>query len=323
MPQKKPKAVKERSSGAGYGRRSGRSEDKRSPKERGNRGASVRDKFSGGRAETQGSGRDLRRQSSAAAPDGGGSAAGGRDLLSGKNAVISRMESGGSINQIWLSDTLRRDSRLQTILDLAARMKVKYQFVARRVLDELTGDEDHQGVVADIPPYAYLEFETLLTTFAGRGTGSLLIAMDGIEDPHNAGAIIRSAVAAGADAVIMPKHRNVQLTQTVSRASAGAIERISVAKTVNLSQALSALKEAGFWIYGLAGEEDSEDWNSQTFPEKTVLVVGNEGKGLGPLVRKHCDVLLKIPMRNGTESLNASVSAALMMYKIQEKRGII
>ncbi len=243
------------------------------------------------------------------------------DVISGKNAILSRLESGHSINRIWLSETLRRDKRLQRVLDLADSNRVRYSFCARPKLDELAGGTQHQGMVAEIPPFEYADEDVFLVGLARRKEPSLLVIADGIEDPHNLGAIIRSAAAAGAQGVIIPRHRTALVNQSVFRASAGTVELIPVVRVTNISQHIRTLKDRGFWIYGLDAAS-KQNWDTQDYAEKAALVIGAEGKGLSPLIQKNCDALVRIPMAGGVESLNASVSAALMMYKIQEKRSL-
>ena len=244
-----------------------------------------------------------------------------KNIISGKNAIITRLESGDSINQIWLSDGLRRDPKLQKLMDLASNQNVKYIFADRRKLDELSDGINHQGVVADIPPFNYAQWETLKGAINIKSTPSLILVLDSLEDPHNVGAIIRTAVAAGVNAVILAKHRAVQITDAVVRASAGNAVNIPIVRVTNISNFIREIKEEGFWIYGLAGE-GKINYSSLNYPDKVVVVTGNEGKGLSSLVKKLCDELVSIPMKNSVESLNASVSTALMLYKVQENRKI-
>lgn len=241
------------------------------------------------------------------------------NIISGKNSVIARLETGESINRIWLAEGLRRDDRLQKLMDLASKQKVKYIFVNRRRLDEICGGDMHQGVAAETPPFNYADWHRIKEALAKKTGSRLILVLDSIEDPHNVGAIIRSAVAAGADVVVLPKHRAAQITDSVVRASAGNIEKIPIVVTTNITSFLKELKEDGFWVYGLAGE-GKVHYGEINYPNKVALVTGNEGKGLGTLIKKNCDELVKIPMKNDVESLNASVSTALMLYKIQELR---
>lgn len=198
--------------------------------------------------------------------------------------------------------------RLQEILDLCRRHKVTLRFEPRDVLDRAAGGGSHQGVVAFGTATKYGDIRDL------GAAAELVIVLDGVEDPHNLGAIIRTANAAGAAAVIIPERRAVHVTDTVAKSAAGALEYVPVIKTVNLARALEDLKKRGFWIYGL-DERATETHDQVDYARPTALVLGNEGKGLHQLVREHCDVLVRIPMAGQIPSLNVSVAAGVVMFE--------
>jgi 23S rRNA (guanosine2251-2'-O)-methyltransferase len=198
--------------------------------------------------------------------------------------------------------------RLQEIIDLARSASVPVRFESREALDRATKGVTHQGVVAFGSPHAYAELEPLLET------AKMLVLLDGVEDPHNFGAIIRTAHAAGADAVIVPERRSAPLTETVDRSAAGALEYLPVARVVNTSQTLEQLKNRGYWIYGL-DERARELYDEVSFAAPTAIVLGGEGKGLHQNVQKHCDVLVRIPMAGAISSLNVSVAAGIILFE--------
>ena len=198
--------------------------------------------------------------------------------------------------------------RLQEIVELARSASIPVRFEAREALDRASKGVSHQGVVAFGSPHTYAELEPLLAT------AKLLVLLDGVEDPHNLGAIIRTAHAAGADALVVPERRSAPLTETVDRSAAGALEYLPVSRIVNMSQTLERLKDRGYWIYGL-DERGKELYDSISFAAPTVIVLGGEGKGLHQNVQKHCDVLVRIPMAGAVSSLNVSVAAGIILFE--------
>jgi 23S rRNA (guanosine2251-2'-O)-methyltransferase len=199
-------------------------------------------------------------------------------------------------------------ARLQEIIDLARDGAVTLRFEAREALDRASNGAVHQGVVAFAAAHRYAELHQAIS--AAR----LLIVLDGVEDPHNLGAIIRTAQAAGAAAVLVPDRRAAGLTETVAKASAGAIEHLPVVRVGNVSQTLEDLKKRGFWIYGL-DERGAALYSEIEYAEPTVFVLGGEGRGLHDLVRKHCDVVVRIPMAGAIASLNVSVAAGVVLFE--------
>src|SRR4051812_8029472 len=188
---------------------------------------------------------------------------------------------------------------MQEVIDLARRASIPVRFEPRSALDRLAGSSAHQGVVAIGAARQYADLEH-------AAAGQLILVLDGVEDPHNLGAIVRTAHAAGASAIVVPERRSAPLTETVERAAAGALEYLPVARVTNITQTLERLKEKRFWIYGL-DERGLELYDTVEYNIPTALVFGGEGKGLHQAVQKHCDVLVRIPMAGAVSSLNVSV----------------
>lgn len=188
-------------------------------------------------------------------------------------------------------------------------------------LDRRAQGQRHQGVLGEGCELKFASMETLLARVQERGNAALVLALDGVTDPHNFGAILRSAAAAGADGVIFPERRSAQVNDTVVRASAGTAGRVPLVRVVNLGRALEELKSAGAWIYGLAAGPRSSDYLREPFDRATVLVMGSEGEGLHQKISENCDALLRISMPGGTESLNVSAAAAVMLFQVLARRG--
>lgn len=188
-------------------------------------------------------------------------------------------------------------------------------------LDRRAEGQRHQGCLGEGSGLALADLESLLGLPGTRGSSALLLALDGITDPHNFGAILRSAAAAGVDGVLFPERRSAQLGEVVTRASAGTAGRVPLVRVTNLGRALDELKEAGFWTYGLDGGAQSRDYLQERFDGPTVLVLGSEGEGLHAKIRERCDQLIRIPMPGGTESLNVSAAAAVVLFRVLAARG--
>ena len=255
----------------------------------------------------------------------------------GRNPVLAYLEkmidetgAGGEnvpeVTKIFMASGEQSDPRLDKINRLATRMKIPVVQAPRTKLDFLAGrDARHQGVVAQLSPVKLLEMADLIRLIASEKKrradagktmdGYTLVALDGIEDPRNVGAIVRAAEAIGAGAVLVPERRAAGITATVAKTSAGALAHLPCVRVGNLVRALEELKEEGFWIAGLAPEAPGDIYHADLI-RPLVLVVGNEGKGLGRLVGEHCDMLLRIPLAGRTESLNASVAAGIGLYEI-------
>ena len=207
--------------------------------------------------------------------------------------------------------------RVQEIIDLARERSVSVRFEPREALDRASNSAAHQGVLAFGAAQRYAELDEVLS---GAGV-QLLALLDGVEDPHNLGAIVRTAHAAGASAVLIPERRAAGLTEVVAKAAAGALEHLPVVRIGNVSQTLEMLKKRGFWIYGL-DQRGSQLYSETDYARPTVLVLGGEGQGLHELVKKHCDLLVRIPMAGAISSLNVSVAAGIVLFEWRRRRSV-
>ncbi len=241
------------------------------------------------------------------------------DLIYGRHPVLAALEGQRTLNRIWVISRLRYDPRFHTLLQAAKANGAVIDEVEPRRLDQLTGGANHQGIVAQLAPYAYLDLPDLIQRAKSITENPVVVVADGITDPHNLGAIIRTAEALGAQGMVIPQRRSVGITSTVMKVAAGALESFPVARVVNLGRALEELKAAGFWIYGTAANA-SQVVSTVKFSGPVVLVVGSEGEGLSLLTQKSCDVLVSIPLRGKTPSLNASVAAGMVLYEIYRQR---
>lgn len=235
----------------------------------------------------------------------------------GRNAVLELLKTDQSIDVLYLSNGELKPP-LKTIVYFAKERKIPVRYVPNDKLDQLSAGERHQGVVATLPAVSYLTLEELLAHTFSKTTSPFFILADGIEDPHNLGAIIRTADAAGADGLILPRHRSATLNGTVYKTSAGAALHLPVARVTNLTDAIETLKQHNIWIYG-ADMDGSSFWNSN-LSGSIAIVIGSEGKGLGQRVRNSCDAILSIPMFGAINSLNASVAAGLLLYEVARNR---
>lgn len=213
-----------------------------------------------------------------------------------------------------------RSARVDQVLRTAGEKGVPVRQRDRQDLDRMVGHPHHQGVVLKVEPFGYAEMEDLLQVWRDSGEPGFFIALDGLTDPHNVGAIIRSAEAAGCHGVITARDRACPVTPVVDKAAAGALAHLPLCQVTNLSRTLDDLKKEGFWSFGLAGDEGSVPLFEAGLEGNLVLVVGSEGSGLRQNVRKHCDVLVGIPMHGEVSSLNASVAAAVAMFEVVRRR---
>lgn len=239
------------------------------------------------------------------------------EMIIGKNPVLEAIRSGRTIHKILLSDAINKRIE-QDMMKQAKKNKVIVQKVPRKKIDQLT-DGSHQGVLAYVSNYSYFTIDDILQNASNRQELPFIMILDELEDPHNLGAILRTADAAGAHGIIIPKRRSALLTQTVAKASAGAIEHIPVARVTNIGRAMDYLKEKHIWVVGTdeTGEKDYRTLDGHT---AIALVIGNEGNGMTRLVKEKCDWLVQLPMQGNIPSLNASVAASLLMYEIFRKR---
>jgi len=241
------------------------------------------------------------------------------DLIYGRHAVLAALESDRHLNRVWITPRLRYDPRFHTLLLEAKAGGTVIDEVEPLRLSQLTNGAVHQGVAAQTSPYEYLELGDLIARAKERSEQPVLVVVDGITDPHNLGAIIRTAEALGAQGMVIPQRRASGITSTVAKVAAGALETFPVARVVNLSRSLEELKEAGFWIYGTTTEA-SQAVHTVNFVGAIALVIGSEGEGLGLLTQRHCDHLISIPLAGSTPSLNASVAAGMALYEIYRQR---
>ena len=240
-------------------------------------------------------------------------------LIEGRNAVTEALKSGRTINKLFLAD----GDVDKTLGRLAAQAKDAGAVVVRidrRKLNEMSPTGAHQGVIASVAAHEYATVEDMLALAEERGEAPLLVICDELSDPHNLGAIIRTAECAGAHGVIIPKRRSVGLTAVVGKASAGAIEYMPVARVSNLAATMRDLKQRGIWIYGTAAEGASE-LHRTDLTGPAAIVIGNEGVGMSRIVAENCDFKVSIPMKGKISSLNASAAAAILLYEALRQRG--
>ncbi len=238
--------------------------------------------------------------------------------LEGRNALQEALRSGRTIDKVFIADG-DTDKGLQRLAAQAKEAGAVVVPVDRRKLDMMSFTHAHQGVITLAAAHEYATIDEILEEAASRGQAPLIVICDELTDPHNLGAIMRSAECAGAHGVIIPKRRSVGLTATVAKASAGAVEYMKVARVTNINNAINELKEKGVWVFGTAAEGSIPMYKADlTGP--TAIVIGNEGDGMSPLVRKNCDVMVSIPMQGRISSLNASAAAAILLYEAVRQR---
>jgi 23S rRNA (guanosine2251-2'-O)-methyltransferase len=240
------------------------------------------------------------------------------ELIAGKHPVQEALRSGRAIHKIWIADQAQHHS-MQAIAAEARRLGIVVQYVDKRKLDQMAGDVRHQGIVAQAAPLAYAALDDLLAAAQAKGEPPFILLLDEIEDPHNLGSILRTADCAGAHGVVIPKRRSAGLTAAVSKTSAGAVHHVPVARVANLAQTVDRLKEQGVWIAGADAAAPQSVYDADlTVP--LAIVIGNENRGIGRLIKEKCDFLLKLPMSGRINSLNASVAAGILMYETVRQR---
>ena len=240
------------------------------------------------------------------------------DVIAGRNAVSEALKSGRAIDSVWLARGDRSGS-LPALVAACRKRDIPVKEVDGRKMDALA--RNHQGILAFAACKEYVTVEALFALAAERGEPPFFIICDELEDPHNLGAILRTAEAAGAHGAIVPKRRAVGLTATVYKASAGAVEYVPVARVTNLTETIKALQKKGVWVYGL--DMNGENWCSADLRGAVAVVVGSEGRGIGRLVREQCDGILSLPMNGNINSLNASVACGIVLYEIARQRADI
>ena len=238
--------------------------------------------------------------------------------LEGRNALTEALRAGRTIDKVFIADG-DTDRALQRLAAQAKDAGAVIVPVDRRKLDQMSTTHSHQGVIALAAAHVYYTIDDILEEAASRGETPLIVICDELSDPHNLGAIMRSAECAGAHGIVIPKRRSVGLTATVAKASAGAIEYMKVARVTNINNAIAELKEKGVWVFGTAAEGSIPMYKADlTGP--AAIVIGNEGDGMSQLVRKNCDVMVHIPMKGSISSLNASAAASILLYEAVRQR---
>ena len=240
-------------------------------------------------------------------------------MIEGRNALTEALKSGRAIDKLYVAE----GSTDRSLARLAAQAKEAGAVIVptdRRKLDQMSPTGAHQGVIAAVAAHEYATVEEILARAAERGEAPLIVICDELSDPHNLGAILRTAECAGAHGVIIPKRRSVGLTAVVAKTSAGAVEYLPVARVSNITNAIRTLKDNGVWVYGTAADADSPLYRTD-LRGPAAIVIGNEGEGMSRLVRESCDVLVSIPMKGQISSLNASAAAAILLYEALRQRG--
>ena len=238
-------------------------------------------------------------------------------IIYGLNPVLEALRARGRALEYVAVARERHDQRMQRLIDAARAAGVSVRFLPREQLDRLAGGEQHQGAVAGVAAKQYVELDELLAQ--RRGVHSFIVVLDGVEDPHNLGAILRTADAAGADGVVIPERRAAGVNPTVAKASAGASEHVPVARVTNIGRTVEELKQRNIWTVGL-DERGSQPYDALDYNMDCALVLGAEGHGVHEAVRKKCDFLVSIPMAGSVASLNVSVAAAVVMYEVARQR---
>ena len=238
-------------------------------------------------------------------------------IIEGRNAVMEAFRSGKPVDKLYVLDGCQ-DGAVRSIIREARKHDTILNFVEKDRLNQLSETGKHQGVIASVAAYEYAEVEDMLKLAEEKGEDPFLIILDNIEDPHNLGAIIRTANQAGAHGVIIPKRRAVGLIPTVARTSAGAVNYVPVAKVTNISNTMKELKDRGMWF--VCADMDGTLMYDMDLTGPIGLVIGNEGDGVSPLVKKNCDMVASIPMKGDIDSLNASVAAGVLSYEIVRQR---
>jgi 23S rRNA (guanosine2251-2'-O)-methyltransferase len=241
------------------------------------------------------------------------------DLLYGRRVVLTALTEERQLNRIWIVNRLRYDPRYHSLVEKAKANGTVIDEVDDLRISQITHNANHQGIAAQMSPYTYLELPDLIEKAKAKTRDPVLVIADGITDPHNLGAIIRTAEAIGAQGVVIPQRRAAGVTSTVMKVAAGALEYLPVARVVNLNRALEELKAAGFWIFGTAAKT-GKALHTIDLTGAIGLVVGSEGEGLSLLTQKSCDELVSIPLGGKTPSLNASVAASMALYEIYRQR---
>lgn len=240
------------------------------------------------------------------------------DQIEGRNSVLELLESNRDINKIYVSRGEKHGS-INKILAIAKEKRIVTVEVDKSKLDAMSQTENHQGIIAIVPPFEYCEVDDILESAKQKNEQEFILILDGIEDPHNLGSIIRTAETAGVHGIIIPKRRAASVNSTVNKVSAGAVEHMKIARVNNINETIKYLKENGIWICGTDMDTNTE-YYKQDLTGPIAIVIGSEGFGMSRLVKENCDFLVKIPMKGKITSLNASVSAGIVIYEALKQR---
>ena len=241
------------------------------------------------------------------------------DIVEGRNAVLELLNSDRDINKIYVQNGEKHGS-INKIIAVARESKIVVTEVEKSKLDFMSKTQNHQGVIAVVPPFNYCDVEDILELAKEKQEDAFILVLDGIEDPHNLGSIIRTAETAGVHGIIIPKRRSVSVNSTVSKVSAGAVEHMKIARVNNINDTIKKLKDNGLWIIGTDGDAKTLYYN-QDLKGDIAIIIGSEGFGMSRLVKENADMLVKIPMKGKVTSLNASVSAGIIIYEAVKQRG--
>ncbi len=243
-----------------------------------------------------------------------------QDLIYGCYSVLEALKGDRTLNRIYVTGKIAHDNRFEQLLKDAKGDGAVIDMVDLKRLSQITNNANHQGIAATVAPYDYVELDDLISQAKNQSDNPLIIIADGITDPHNLGAIIRTGEALGMQGLIIPQRRAAGVNSTVMKVAAGALEHFAIARVINLSQAISRLQESGFWIYGTVAQENGSYLHNTKLQGAIGLVIGSEDKGLSQSVAKSCDFLVSIPMTGKTPSLNASVATAICLYEVSRQR---
>ncbi|MBO8158019.1 23S rRNA (guanosine(2251)-2'-O)-methyltransferase RlmB [Thermosyntropha sp.] len=245
-----------------------------------------------------------------------------KEKIAGINTVMEAIKGGRrKVYKVFIQEG-RGGRKIEDLVKLAQARGIFIQYVEKQKLDKMSPSKNHQGIIAQIEDYPYNSVEEILEYAVIKGEEPFLVLLDGIEDPQNMGAIVRTAECAGVHGVVIPRHNSVKITEAVVRASAGAVEHMRIAKETNLVNVIKFLKKQGFWIVGADANGD-RNYFDLDYPVPLALVIGSEGEGMRRLVKENCDILVKIPMKGNINSLNASVAAGLIMYEVVRQRNMV
>ena len=240
------------------------------------------------------------------------------DQVEGRNSVLELLESVRDINKIFIQSGEKHGS-INKIIAIAKERRIIVNQIDKNKINQMAQTNNHQGVIAIVPPFEYSDVDDILEEARARQEEPFIVILDSIEDVHNLGSIIRTAETAGVHGIIIPKRRAASVNSTVSKVSAGAVEYMKIARVNNLNETIKYLKEQGLWICG-TDINTNIDYDKQDYTGSIAIIIGNEGSGISRLVKENCDFLVKIPMKGKITSLNASVSAGIIMYEVLKQR---